>query len=327
MPDSRAPPAPTRLLAVPGPIAALFNRVPLAVYPPNDLPLRSPSSETHRDTPILYVFTTPDGARTGAPSFNPSCLKWQTVLKIARLPFSTAPSTNHASPTGALPFLLPPPSAIPSNNLPIPSGDTLFNHVLAHAPSPVPRSLAEPLSTRQEAYLSLLDARLRPAFLYSLYLTPANTPVLSALYVDPTSSAFFVRATLLRQVRHAAESEILKTTRRGFLDVEALYADAQSAFAALETLLLQGISASKTDADETKTGGPTSAPFFSSSDDDDDDDEEEAGLFDAEVFAYTNIILDQALCWNDTRLADLLRRFPGLVAHRERMLATYFGVA
>ncbi|KAL2758712.1 hypothetical protein ACRALDRAFT_1075188 [Sodiomyces alcalophilus JCM 7366] len=315
MPDSRAPPAPTHLLAVPGPIAALFKRVPLAVYPPNDLPLRSPSSDTHRDTPILYVFTTPHGARTGAPSFNPSCLKWQTILKIARLPFSTAPSTNHASPSGALPFLLPTPSPTPSNNLPIRSGDPLFNHVLAHAPSPVPRPLAEPLSPRQEAYLSLLDSRLRPAFLYALYLTPANTPLLSSLYIDPASSAFLVRATLLRQVRHAAEAEILKTTRRGFLDVEALYADAESALAALETLLLQGSSSSK--ADDTETGPPASAPFFFSAD-------EEAGLFDAEVFAYTNPILDVALRWNDTRLADLLRRFPGLVAHREQMLAKYF---
>lgn len=88
MPDSRVPPAPTRMLAVPGPIAALFNRVPLAVYPPNDLPLRSPSSDTHRDTPILYVFTTSNGARTGAPSFNPSCLKWQVCSSPTSFFFS-----------------------------------------------------------------------------------------------------------------------------------------------------------------------------------------------------------------------------------------------
>lgn len=65
---------------MPSPIAALFKRVPLAVYPANDLPLRSPSSELDRTLPILYIFTTEDGARTCRPSFNPSCLKWQVRL-------------------------------------------------------------------------------------------------------------------------------------------------------------------------------------------------------------------------------------------------------
>jgi len=76
----RAPPAPTHWLAVPTPIAALFNRVPLAVYPANNLPLRSPSSEKNRILPILYVFTDEEGARKGKPSFNPSCLKWQVSI-------------------------------------------------------------------------------------------------------------------------------------------------------------------------------------------------------------------------------------------------------
>lgn len=164
---------------------------------------------------------------------------------------------------------------------------------------------------------------MRPAFLYALYLCPANTPLLSSLYIEPASRTFLVRAALLRQVRHAAEAEILKTTRRGFLDVEALYADAASALSALETFLEQGAtttSNSDSEGDHHETDPPPSGPnFFAGG--------EEAGLFDAEVFAYTYPILDQALLhWSDTTLADLLRRFPRLVAHRERMLAKYFAL-
>ncbi|KAL9946015.1 hypothetical protein D7B24_007558 [Verticillium nonalfalfae] len=302
MPEpTRAPPAPTSLLSVPSPIANLFKRVPLAVYPANDLPRRSPSADTTRELPILYIFTTKEGAQVGRPSFNPSCLKWQTVLKIARLPFTTTPSTNHASPSGALPFLLPPPSPTRSNNLPIPAGDALLNHAVSHSPAKTPPTLADDLPPRQEAYLALLHARLRPAFLHALYVNPINTPLLQALYVNPCTSNSIVRATLQHQVRSAAEAEILASTKAAYIDADALYQDAVAGFAALETLL---------------SGTAGGEGFFSGGD--------EAGLFDAEVFAYTGVILDERLGWVDRRLAEALRASPGLVRHRERMMVTYF---
>lgn len=60
--------------AVPGPVKRVFDKFPLTTYPPNALPSRSPRrTEDH----VLYIFTDAKGARHGAPSFNPQCLKWQ----------------------------------------------------------------------------------------------------------------------------------------------------------------------------------------------------------------------------------------------------------
>lgn len=62
------------IFAVPVPIKQLFDRFPLLTYPANDLPQRAPRT---RNAHVLYVFSTKQDALTGAPSFNPACLKWQ----------------------------------------------------------------------------------------------------------------------------------------------------------------------------------------------------------------------------------------------------------
>ena len=55
-------------------IKRLFDRFPVCTYPVNELPERTaPARAQH----ALYIFTTVEGARHGAPSFNPGCLKWQ----------------------------------------------------------------------------------------------------------------------------------------------------------------------------------------------------------------------------------------------------------
>lgn len=218
------------------------------------------------------------------------------------MPFTTRPSTNHSSPTGALPFLLPPPSNTFSNTFPIPSGDPLLNHALSNATPP--NILNDTVTARQEAYISLLTLKIRPALLHALYVNRTNTPLLKALYIDPASKNIIVRSTLLHQVRGAAEAEILSTTRRSFVDTDVLYTDARTAFSALETALLE------------IAGTENAHSFFSGSD--------EAATLDAEVFAYTNIILDDTLGWVDTTLGDALLSHPALARHRERMLRTYF---
>lgn len=91
------------------------------------------------------------------------------------------------------------------------------------------------------------------------------------------------------------------------LDPEAIYADARRAFGALETLLLEG----------------EGRWFFGT---------ESPGLFDAEVFSYTHLILSDAyfaqeeeVGWRDGTLRGILRDgCPALVAHAERMLAVYW---
>lgn len=59
---------------VPAPIKQLFDKFPLLTYPINHLPQRAPQ---HRNSPVLHIFTTREGASRGVPSYNPACLKWQ----------------------------------------------------------------------------------------------------------------------------------------------------------------------------------------------------------------------------------------------------------
>lgn len=132
--------------------------------------------------------------------------------------FRTQPSTNHASPSGALPFLLTPGRAIPSSKL---------ESYASQAGDPLPAST--------QTHLALLDSALRPAYLHALYLNPLNTPLLASLYVP--EHAYPVRASLLASLRGAAEEEVLSSTRSPFVNTEALYSDAEEALSALEDLL------------------------------------------------------------------------------------------
>ena len=104
-----------------------------------------------------------------------------------------------------------------------------------------------------------------------------------------------MRFTLSRQLRAAAESELLKQST--VIDVESIYRGSDKAFAALSELLGEH------------------EYFFS---------KVEPGLFDASVFAYTNILLDEELGWKDRRMREGLRECQNLVAHRRRILKTYF---
>lgn len=62
------------VFTLPGPIRRTFDQFPLVVYQSNDGPLRAPWV---RKSHALYIFTTAKDSKKGAPSFNPSCLKWQ----------------------------------------------------------------------------------------------------------------------------------------------------------------------------------------------------------------------------------------------------------
>lgn len=204
----------------PSSIKRLFDKFPLRTYPPNELPQRDTRNATQH---LLYIFATAEGARLGSPSYNPSCLKWQAslsalrnvlfaltcsivqaYLKFTGIQFSTVSSTNHASPTGVLPFLIP--CLAPKTNergLPVPAAKLQrwalsetsrgsnktptsrdFSHAkkgfvveegdsgfeagkknFQHADSKERVSgLDEPRDMRYDAYLSLLDNRIRNAW-------------------------------------------------------------------------------------------------------------------------------------------------------------------
>ena len=92
---------------------------PLSIHEANGLPARSPlatdvaiteadpNSASTVPLPVLHIFAGRTQAIEGLPSYNPTCLKWQTYLRLAKVPFTTVASNNHASPSGSLPFLLP----------------------------------------------------------------------------------------------------------------------------------------------------------------------------------------------------------------------------
>lgn len=125
-----------------------------------------------------------------------------------------------------------------------------------------------------------------------LYLDDQNfEAVARRLYVEPATSNMLVQTTLGIQLQQAARDELLKTSK--YVDVADLEGDAASAFEALSSLLGD---------DDHFFGRPN------------------PGLFDASVFAYTHLILDESLGWKQNRLAQLLREHQNLVQHREKLL-------
>ncbi|KAI9705145.1 MAG: hypothetical protein M1836_006928 [Candelina mexicana] len=295
---NQSPPASSRsstlrakdIFKIPAPVRRLFDQFPFVTYPSNDLPRRSP---VRRDTPSLYIFTTSTGARDGAPSFNPSCLKWQAYLRFAGVDFHTISSNNHASPTGALPFLLPSRSSSTVSNPPLPIPSNKLQKWV-HERTRLPE---DPSSLKYAPYLSLVDHKIRNAWLSTVYLSPLNfSAITQHLYVDPCSSNPLVRATISHQLRAAAEAEILK--QYTILDVDTLLREAEEAFTALNTLL---------GGDEWFFGAHSPS------------------LFDASVFSYTYLLLHREGEWKDGRMMGALRNKERLVQHCERITLAYFG--
>ncbi|RYN42409.1 hypothetical protein AA0112_g1337 [Alternaria arborescens] len=285
----RRQPSSRSIFSVPTPIKQLFDQFPLVTYPANGFPQRAPQ---HHNAHVLYVFTTDEGAIRGAPSHNPACLKWQVYLKFSKIPFQVASANNHASPSGSLPFVIPSSSDPYKRPQPVPS-----SKLQRWAMNNSERAIEEPGDPRYEAYLSLLDHRIRRAWLYTIYLSPNFTTIAEPLYILPSSRNSFVRLAISRELRLAAETELLKFS--SIINDETLYNQADEAFATLEALL------GKDDW------------FFGA---------QRPGLFDASVFAYTHLLLDQRLGkdWVDTRLRDALMARRHLVTHRNRVLARYF---
>jgi len=284
------------LFAIPPPVKRVFDKVPLVTYEANDLPARAPRD---RGENVLYVFTTEDDAQNGRPSFNPSCLRWQTYLKFNSLPFSTAPSSNHASPSGSLPFLLPADH----------SPESYFKTQEAVTSSKLKKWITQqrrkeaaaandPEDVRYEAYASLLDNRIRRAWLYQLYLNPANATLLHDLYIAPCSSNPFVQLAIAHQLRDAATTELTRSLASDIIVEDELMREAEEAFSALSQLLGEN------------------DWFF---------ELDRPSLFDANVFSYAHLLVNQGgLQWGENRLGGLLKQHENLLRHQERVMSMYF---
>ncbi|KAM3503058.1 hypothetical protein MY11210_008857 [Beauveria gryllotalpidicola] len=275
------------LFSAPAPIRSLFKSFPLAVHPSEALPARTP--DTDDALPRLYVFAHDCDAELGLPSYNPTCLKWQTILRIANIDVRLVSSSNHASPSGALPFLMLPSSA--STVVPL-TGDKIARFAKQQAPS---ANLDDP-SPRIDAYQALIAQCVRPAWLHSLYVNSANDALLTALYLP---SSALLRPAQRHTLRTAATTEILVATRHktGGIDVKQLLRAAEEAFAALAALLGE-------------------AEWFLGA--------ERPGVLDAELFAYTHLLVGGQLTWGDEELVSRLTTFGNLVRHADRLYERYW---
>ncbi|KAK5949828.1 hypothetical protein OHC33_009217 [Knufia fluminis] len=276
--------------SLPAPIRAIFDTFPLITYDENELPQRVSKSRSQN---TLHIFTLRGGDDSRNLSPNPACLKWQAYLLAKRIPFTIVSANNHASPTGALPFMLPgakkkepQPQAIISSKL--------------QRWAETQGASEEKVDIRLGAYMSLIDQNIRSAWLYFLYLQPHNFEgVACKLYVETASSNTFVQKTLAHQLQAAAREQLLRT--RSFIDEEEIYESAEAAFRSLATVL-------------------AGQKFFSRSD--------SPGLFDVSLFAYTHLLLsmerqeaDGGLTWENEALLEILLRHQSLVEHRQRVLA------
>ncbi|KAL2420058.1 hypothetical protein ABEF95_003694 [Exophiala dermatitidis] len=287
-PGRKQPQGPSRpsWWSLPLPIKRVFDRFPLVTYPENDLPQRAPR---HRNENVLYIFQTTEPQSRDAPSYNPTCLKWQAFLKFHGIPLRTRPSNNHASPTGALPFLLP-ASDDPHRPASPVSANRLTRWVVSQG------GKEEAVHNGQDVYTALIDHDIRSAWLYYLYLDQDNFQAVAwPLYVSSASASYAVRSSLAHQLQNAAREELLKTNT--VIDGQALYRQAEEAFQSLSTLL----------GDQKFFFGQTTP-----------------GLFDASVFAYTQTILDDKLDWKQPALRRSLGKHENLVRHRARLMRGFF---
>ncbi|KAF3912590.1 Metaxin-3 [Orbilia brochopaga] len=280
-------------------IRVLFGAFPLVTYPIDPLPERCrPAADVDSSTTTtLFVF----GAEDGRPSFNPACLKWQTYLRIRGVDFRTEPSNNHASPSGALPFLVVEPTvrSQPSQTVPV---SKLARWIEDNAASSV--NTVDEEAPDYRAFSSLLDTSVRDAWLYAMYVDTETLHAVTVPKYTATTPLWPVSAVTAAQTRHAALASIRNSTSTPSAAIttgRTLYARADEAWAALSTLL------------------GTDRWFFGARD---------AGLFDASVFAYVHLILAaESDSGSSSIVAELVagvRRHNNLLEHEARIRRTWF---
>ncbi|EPS45244.1 hypothetical protein H072_769 [Dactylellina haptotyla CBS 200.50] len=290
-------------------IRVLFDRFPIYIYPTDPVPMTAREFQTTLSkqpkddiygTNTLYVFSLPGDAQNCAPSFNPGCLKWQTYLKIRGVGFCIESSSNHASPTGSLPFLIAEAAPIAGSSerhlpktIPV---SKLAQWVEDNAPGSVNQT--NPDTPDYRAFTSLIDTSIRQAWLYALYIDSTNFKAQTKPRYTYSTPIWPVNYFLGLQMRQAALDNLKINTEVSKITGRMIYLRAKEAWAALGALL----------------GGQKW--FFGAQD---------AGIFDASVFAYTHLILNQDLEGSGQDLRAGLETHANLVNHERRIRSTWFG--
>ncbi|KAL9093397.1 MAG: hypothetical protein Q9159_000251 [Coniocarpon cinnabarinum] len=302
-------------LLTPAPLRRLFDHFPLHTYPANTLPLGADATHTRlKRTNILYVF-----GSAGRLSLHPTCLRYQALLVLAGIPFETATSNNHASPSGALPFLVTSRHGEANTTTTTISASTLKSFLREQD------AVHEIYLDANPTHLALLTP-IRQAYLVALYLDDETfAGICAPMYVESASRSRVVRGALVPPLRHAAAIEVgdasneMPTTNvlqelevwcRGGNQCDheqAVYEEAAEAFAALSTILGQ--------KRWFGYGSETTAPGV------------RPGWLDASVFAYTYTLF--ALFKDSTfrqrpgaeKLYNSVTAYKNLEQHRDRMLS------
>jgi metaxin len=115
--------------------------------------------------------------------------------------------------------------------------------------------------------------------------------------VNPCSSQPFVRTAIAQQLQAAAETEVIKARQKNAVSLLDVSRDAEEAFLAFSSLL----------GDDSW--------FFGN---------DRPGMFDASVFAYTHLLLDENLGWVHNPAGEIVKRHENLARHRDRILDMYF---
>ncbi|KAJ6257961.1 Metaxin-3 [Drechslerella dactyloides] len=278
-------------------IRVLFGAFPLVTLPVDPPPERgrtiADNAADDSNTTTLFVF----GAEDGAPSFNPACLKWQTFLRIRGVDFRTEPSSNHASPSGSLPFLVVEGSRtqtrLPAETV---TAGKLARWIEDNAASSV--NTVDVDGADYRAFQTLLDTSIRDAWLYAMYVDADTLHGVTAPRYTATTPTWPVTAALAAQMRRAALASIRSSSSTSTITGRTLYARAEGAWEALSTLL------------------GTDRWFFGAQD---------AGLFDASVFAYVHLILaGEKESGSGAELASGLRRHANLIQHEARIRSRWY---
>ncbi|KAF3201617.1 hypothetical protein TWF106_002779 [Orbilia oligospora] len=283
-------------LRAPAFIRRLFSQFPLVTHPVDPPPMciedfQPSATRQHSINHTLYSFT--DSTDSSIASFNPTCLKWQTYLKIRNIPFKTQPSNNHASPSGSLPFLtISSQSDRISQTIPSPK---LAKWIEEHAVGSV--NTVDTDGGDYRAFSSLVEGAVRDAWLYALYIDPENLSSFTIPKYTAQISLWPIPQILGSQMRQAAIDAIRKSSTSTSHTATDIYERAIEAFRAL-SILLSG--------DTWFFGAP------------------EAGMFDAEVFAYTHLLLNLEIGGSGREVVEGLGGFGNLVEHEERIRRRWF---